>query len=205
MKKFRTIVFALIISAFHAGAVQATSLDEIYRDIVKDNNKGYLPLFVKNRNAPDFLEDDETLKAVKPVAPIKNDEQLRAVNLENERKKREAAQKAAELKWQRTIANIQAGKVTPVELEEVNTRMKNNDTHALEIYAWMLARGVGIQQDLIKSFAIYKQAADLNIPNASKNAALVYKAMNRQQRETLAKANLYNFQIRPEKPASAHN
>lgn len=185
MKKIKTLIFATLISIVYSGTSMATSLDEIYRDIVKSDNNDYLPLFVKNRNAPNFLDEEDTLRQIKKAASIPNKEELKVINLENERKIREQALQAERLKWQKTIEAIQAGKVTPVELHEVEKRVEKKDLHALEIYAWMYARGVGVKQDLVKSFHLYQIAAHKNVPQAAKNAALVYKAMNREQKESL--------------------
>lgn len=185
MKKIKTLIFATLISIVYSGTSMATSLDEIYRDIVKSDNNDYLPLFVKNRNAPNFLDEEDTLRQIKKATSIPNKEELKVINLENERKIREQALQAERLKWQKTIEAIQAGKVTPVELHEVEKRVEKKDLHALEIYAWMYARGVGVKQDLVKSFHLYQIAAHKNVPQAAKNAALVYKAMNREQKESL--------------------
>ncbi len=185
MKTFKILIFATLISIVYSETSMATSLDEIYRDIVKSDNNGYLPLFVKNRNAPNFLDEEDTLRQVKKAVSISDKEELKAIKLENERKIREQALQAEKLKWQRTIEAIQAGKVTPVELHEVEKRVEKKDLHAIEIYAWMFARGVGVKQDLVKSFHLYQIAAHKNVPQAAKNAALVYKAMNREQRESL--------------------
>ena len=38
---------------------------------------------------------------------------------------------------------------------------------------------------MIRAFHLYRKAAALNVPNANNNAAQVYKAMTREQRESL--------------------
>ena len=47
MKAIKTLVFAFFLLLTEVGTVQAVSLDEIYRDIVRSDNRGYLPMFVK--------------------------------------------------------------------------------------------------------------------------------------------------------------
>ena len=61
MKK---IVFIILSLMFAAPESSANSLDELYRDLIRADNEGYLPLFVKNRQAPDILSDDKI-----PAAP----------------------------------------------------------------------------------------------------------------------------------------
>lgn len=183
MKTKKSFIFTLLSLMFLSNPVQAAGLDEIYRDIVRSDNRGYLPMFVKNRNTPDFLLEDEIMKKVE-VKETKA-EDIKAVNLENERKKREAALLAEKQKWQETLTAVRTNRVTPVELEEIQKRVDKNQADAVEIYAWMNARGVGIQPDLVKAFNLYQKAASLNVPNATKNAAQVYKIMTPVQRESL--------------------
>jgi len=176
MKK--TLLIILIASIFPQSSF-AQSLDAIYRDIVKSENEGYLPLFIKNRQAPDFLEPDK-LKTAPPPAAAPNTPP--PISLIDKRKIAEAKQKEEEQKWQNAINAIQLNRVTPVELSLVESKVTANDPKATEIYAWMLARGVGIKQDLVKSFTMYQRAALLNVPNADKNALKVYHSMTAAQR-----------------------
>lgn len=184
MKLKKTRFFIFFILLFSSLPAHATSLDEIYRDLVRSDNSGYLPMFVKNRNAPDFVLDEEASKKIMPPRESKNID-VKAVNLESKRLKREAELKAAQLKWQNTLLAVKNNRITPVELEEIQKHVNNNEPQAIEIFAWMNARGIGIQTDLIKAFHLYRKAASLNVPNANNNAAQVYKAMTREQRESL--------------------
>lgn len=183
MKTKKSFIFILLSLVILSGSVHATSLDEIYRDIVRSDNRGYLPMFVKNRNTPDFLLDEEIPKKVEvKETEVEN---TQAINLENERKKRDAAIAAQKQKWQDTLTAVKTNRVTPMDLEEIQKRVDENQLDAVEIYAWMNARGVGIKPDLIKAFNLYQKAASLNIPNATKNAAQIYKIMTPVQRESL--------------------
>ena len=58
MKK---IVFIILCMMLAAPESSANSLDELYRDLIRADNEGYLPLFVKNRKVPDILSDDTPL------------------------------------------------------------------------------------------------------------------------------------------------
>ena len=185
MKLKKTQFFIIFGLLFLSLPAYAASLDEIYRDLVRSDNSGYLPMFVKNRNAPDFVLDDETAKQIMPPKETKTID-MKAVNLESERLKREAALQAARLKWQNTLLAVKNNHITPVELEEIQKHVNDNEPQAVELSAWMFARGIGVQTDLIKAFHLYRKAAALNVPNANNNAAQVYKAMTREQRESLS-------------------
>lgn len=183
MNKYLKLIFAaLILLPVHT--VQAASLDELYRDIIRDDNEGYLPIFVKNRSQPDLLfeEDLEKLTSKKVEEPEPDEG---PINLINERKIREAEALAKIKKWQETVKAVKENRVTPVDLEEINRRVLENDPKAVEILAWMNARGVGVKQNLITAFDLYRKAAALNVEDANKNAALVYRSMSRLQRESL--------------------
>mgnify|MGYP000062675127 CR=1 FL=1 len=180
MKKIKTLVFTFLLLFFSANLVQAMSLDEIYRDVVRSDNRGYLPMFVKNRTAPDFLDEEVVLKDVPELNP-----DLEIVKLENQRKIHEAKLRAELAEWQAVLDNVRAGKVTPVELRALELKAEQSDPQAVEILGWIYARGVGVKPDLIKSFKFYQKAADIGVPDASLNAAKVYKIMPRRLREQL--------------------
>lgn len=188
MKNLKTWVFIGFLAAFPQYNVQAMSLDEIYRDVVRSDNKGYLPMFVKNREAPDFVVGTDDLKDVpaekaEDKSPIKPD--LEIVKFENQRKIHEEEVRKKWAAWNRVIQNVKAGKVTAAELRELEVKAGENNPQAVEILAWIYAKGVGVKPDLIKAFRLYMHAEDLGVAGAKLNAAKVYKAMPRQMREQL--------------------
>lgn len=194
MKKFIAFIFSSILLAPNTGLAQSSSLDELYRDIVKSDNQGYLPMFVKNRNVPDFLVDENIpaeLQNKKPdIEPAKDE--ITEINFINERQLRDDAIKAKAKKWQDTITAIQENRITPVELEEVEEKVKENNPQAIEILAFMNARGYGIKQDLIKAFHLYKKASTLRVAGSEKNMAIVYRSMTRIQKESLTSTDNVN-------------
>lgn len=171
----------------------ASSLDELYRDIVRSDNQGYLPLFVKNRNIPDILIEEELLKQnwADTVHPLK-EPVPDVVNLSNDRLLREQEIAAANKRWQETMLAVRENRVTPIELQEINRRVQKEDPHATEILAWMNARGIGVPLNLTEAFALYQRAAVLNVPNAAENAKKVYRSMTPQQRRNLQVAKAKN-------------
>ena len=160
----------------------AASLDELYRDIIRSDNRGYLPLFVKNRKTPDSLIHAEGLDLPKKSAP---DETLKPMNLSTDIQQRMASTKEYQDQWERTLAAIKSNQITPLELNDISTRVDKNDPTATEILAWMYTTGVGVAPNFIEAFNLYKKAARLNVANAEQNALIVYKAMNEEQRRQL--------------------
>ena len=75
--------------------------------------------------------------------------------------------------------------MTAVELRELEVKAGENNPQAVEILAWIYAKGVGVKPDLVKAFRLYMQAENLGVPDAKLNAAKVYKVMPRQMRENL--------------------
>lgn len=188
MIKTQTFIYMVLLGTILAVPAPATSLDEIYRDIVRSDNSGYLPLYVKNRNAPEFLFDDSELQKAKdnpPLIPIIQEEDS-VIDFENKRKLRELEEQARILQWQQTLNAVKENRVTPVELKEIEQKAEKNDPQAIEVYAYIYARGIGVKPDLPKAFQLYQKAEKLNVPNALQNAAKVYKAMSPKQRKELS-------------------
>ena len=178
----KRIVFLCIItfcSLVAFDCAQASSLDDLYRDIIRSDNRGYLPLFVKNRKAPDFLMEIEGYEPQKTSSL----DGLLSVNLSNDFRQRVESQRLEEEQWLKTIDAVKKDQVTPLELSEITQRVANQDPQATEILAWMYTKGIGVSADFIEAFHLYKKAAQLNVANADKNAMIVYHAMNKEQRK----------------------
>lgn len=188
MKKLLFIIIALL---SFSNLASASSLDELYRDLIKSDNEGYLPMFVKNRHTPDVLLDDKlpASENLQP-APVQVTTEPSSVSFINEEQRKEEALKAAQQKWENAVLAVKENRVTPVELEEIIQQANLNNPKAVEIYAWMNTKGAGIQKNLIKAFELYQKAYLLGIPNAEKNAALIYRVLTPDQRATLGKAKL---------------
>lgn len=188
MKKLFFLILGLLCCAQPS---YASSLDELYRDLIKSDNEGYLPMFVKNRHAPDVLLDDKLpdTAEIQP-APVADIPEPSEVNFINEERQKEDALKVEQRKWQETIKAVAENRVTPIELEEIIRRADQNNPKAVEIYAWMNTRGIGIKPDLPKAFQLYQKAILLGVPEAEKNAAQVYRVLTPEQRANLGKIHL---------------
>ncbi len=184
MKRFIALILVGIAFVFDAKAAAAPSLDDIYRDIIRSDNRGYLPLFVKNRQAPVLLPEEEALAEAAPAKSSALPEGT-MIKLSNDIKQRNALLKARQLQWLKTVAAVKSNQVTPLELNDITSRAKENDPKAIEILAWMYTKGVGVSTDFVEAFNLYKKAARLNVANAEKNALSIYKSMNEDQRRQI--------------------
>ena len=70
MKKVFVILSILCCLSSFAQKSFATSLDELYRDVIRSENSGYLPMFVKNRKVPMVtLEEINALTPMPELSP----------------------------------------------------------------------------------------------------------------------------------------
>lgn len=180
------LILSLCLLCACFGTARAASLDEMYRDIVRSDNSGYLPMFVKNRSLPDVLMEEEILKKLPPEvqtavpapAPV-------PINLTNDRAAREAAARAAQQRWADALKAVQFNQVTPLVLEEIHTRVTSHDPKAVEVLAFMNARGIGIETNFLRAYELYQLAAKLGVPKAADNARAVWNVMTVEQRRAL--------------------
>lgn len=186
MKKQLTAFLCALPVLFWSSCGNTASLDDLYRDIIRSDNQGYLPLFVKNRKMPDILGTEKLLSqsnSADTETPSKTN--AKSVSLINPIPEKEAAQRAKQLKWEQTLKAVEQNRITPLELDEIYYRIRLNDPKAVEVLAWMYTKGVGVQADYVEAYKLYRKAAVLNIPQAQENASLIYKAMNEEQRNRL--------------------
>ena len=185
MKKFfKSLLMLCCLFAF-AQKCFATSLDELYRDVIRSDNSGYLPLFVKNRNAPVVVLDETDLAEVRPENKNEEEHKTEVLNLTNDVGDRVRAAKERQLQWIKTIDAIKSNQVTAIELDDITSRVSEGDPKAIEILAWMYTNGIGVSKDFVEAFNLYKKAAQLNVTNAEKNAFSVYKSMTEEQRRRI--------------------
>ena len=185
MKNFLVVCFSLFgVLGFSVDSL-ATTLDELYRDVIRSDNSGYLPLFVKNRNVPMVSLEEDDLLPVKPDVEKAVEYKGEILNLNNDVSDRVKMAQERQLQWGKTIAAIKSNQVTPVELDDITSRVRDEDPKAIEILAWMYTNGVGVSKDFVEAFNLYKKAAQLNVNNAEKNAIIVYKSMNEEQRRRI--------------------
>lgn len=210
MKKYIKITFLAAFTVFLSSSAGAASLDELYRSIIRDDNEGYLPIYVKNRARPEMLFGEEFDNIPdKPAPKVYDKPEDKTINLINEQKIKEETELLRIRRWENAVKAVRENRVTPVELTEIENYARQKDPKAIEILAWMNTKGIGVRQDLVKAFHLYREAAALNVPQAQKNAALIYKAMTRRQRELLtvtpADFTTLSEETEPLQPASEHN
>lgn len=172
-RTFLTFLFII-----YASSANAFSIDEIYRDVVLETDKGYMPLNTKTTSNLPIEISDEDAKAEKE----NSEEYLSFINAKKEAK---IKQEKIDARWKETIRRVEKNQITPVDLETIENNVRNNHPQATEIYAWMHTKGIGVKKDLIKAFKLYKKAETLKVENSAENANKVYKVMSRKQKETI--------------------
>ena len=186
MSRANFIIYAVLAGVLWCGEAKAAGLDEIYRDLVRSDNRGYLPLFVKNRKA--LQPADESGFDLPPVeVELDASQPEQEINFENERLRRKAEIEAANARWKQVLKNVQSGYVSSFELDELTQREQQGNPQAVEVLAWIYSRGVGVKPDFIKAFHFYKKAVNLNVPGAMDNAVKVYRAMSPAQKAELGR------------------
>lgn len=187
MKKASFLFLSMMLGCLCSNEACAAGLDEIYRDLVRSDNRGYLPLFVKNREAPKIFDDENILNQMSQPSGLseQNLNGLEDVNLDNERQRQSKEREEDELRWKKVLKNVQSGFVSSVEIEELTKRERENNPQAVEVLGWIYAKGIGVEPDLIKAFNYYKKGTALSIPQAKENAIKVYKAMTPAQKSSL--------------------
>ena len=182
MKLIRFCIITIILVSGFAPSAFSSSLDDLYRDIIRSDNRGYLPLFVKNRRAPVIMIEEDDLPEDSMTKKFLSSSETGVVKLSTEANERTALAKSRQIQWLKTIAAVKLNQVTPLELQDITSRVQENDPKAIEILAWMYTTGTGVSTDFVEAFNLYKKAALLNVANAEKNALIVYKSMNDEQR-----------------------
>jgi len=161
------------------------SLDDMYRDIVRSENDGYLPTYISDKNTLDLQLDDNDVKKIE--SPKLENEENKVVYLKSKRKENKAKIEAEKKEWQQIVNAAKRAKISPYHYTKIQDMADNKNPKAIELLAWMKANGIGCSQDLVSSYYLYKKASRLKVKNASKNALLVYKSLPDNTRRELSK------------------
>ena len=152
-----------------AAQAQALSLDEIYRDALREENAGSLPGYVLNRGMPPYPEPKPPVPgAAGSVGPSVVDLPL-----------------AAPMPWPEVLKSIAGGSPSPFAVDAVRRRAERDDPQAIELLAWMYTNGVGVKRNLGQAFDLYVKADSLGVGSAKDNAKAVLKAMPVAERRTV--------------------
>lgn len=166
------VAVAVCAGVWGTGAVwaQAVSLDQIYRDSLREENAGALPGYVLNRGLPPYPEP-------KPPVPGSGEGRLGAGVID--------LPLHTQMAWNEVLKNIAGGQPSPFAVDAVRRRAERNDPQAIELLAWMFTNGVGVKRDLPQAFDLYVKADALGIANAKENAKAVLKSMRPEERRTV--------------------
>jgi TPR repeat protein len=72
----------------------------------------------------------------------------------------------------------------PDDLGDLHRAAAAGDARAVELLAWCALRGIGTGRDPMQAYLLYGKAADLSVPHARENQALVYeRSLSSAERE----------------------
>lgn len=157
-------------SVLSGTAAQALSLDQIYRDSLRQENDGTLPGYVLNRGQPPYPErkPDIVDGAAGRLGAAVVDLPLNTP-----------------MPWPEVLKNIASGTPSPFAVDVVRRRAEQNDPQATELLAWMYTNSVGVTRNLAEAFDLYVKADKLGVTGAKDNAKAVLRSMPPADRRTV--------------------
>lgn len=166
----------------------SSSLDDLYRKMLTEDYEGALPVFVSNRTAPEF-EAPKVVKDEKSTSFLVSqpDKVIESPKMTKELfDALEYSRSESNKTWQNVVVAVQKGNPSPFDVAEIKKRVEQKNTEAVELLAWMCANGIGVKQDLQKSWELYSFASRLGVETAGQNANAVWRAMNNYQKQTMS-------------------
>ena len=83
-------------------------------------------------------------------------------------------------------ADIRAQKVSPGDMQLLESHAGNKEPRAVEALAWCKLNGLGGPADPLAAYFLYGQAAQLGVPNAQANQVAIFESrLNQAQRQEL--------------------
>lgn len=163
------------------------SLDEIYRDMLREEYNGELPDYMINKGikTQDFYNDlarEEGVSIHYGSSIGATDSGGKSVSLE----KGGYGTETISRDWKRIISVVSKDMISPFDVQEIKQRVDRDDKKAVELLAWMYTVGRGVNQDKKKAWQLYNKGIFLGVPNAEYNAKAIYKTLNRHERSQLS-------------------
>lgn len=162
------------------------SLDEIYRDMLREEYNGELPDYMINKGVQtqDFYEGlaREEGAGLHYGSSLGTVDKGKAVSLEKGGYGSENMSKD----WKRIISVVSKDMVSPFDVQEIKLRVDRDDKMAVELLAWMYTVGRGVTQNKKKAWQLYNKGIFLGVPNAEHNAKAIYRSLSRRERSQLS-------------------
>lgn len=159
------------------------SLDQIYRNNVRNENNGELPYYIINQKfdtLPSFTGKLSSELGVSIMEIQPPDKKYKIIyTLDNN--------DISIPSWQESIEAVAQNNPSPFHISIINERAKTHDPQAIELVAWILANGIGVKKNNISAFIMYSKAHQLGVETAKNNALLVYKKMSSQERQQISR------------------
>lgn len=180
-------------------AAQAPTLDRLFRDMLRAENDGELPSYLRDQGANDPRvsapaagaeamtatpgSDGDSADGPGAPDPLTPNSPPNATDpLLQPGEPPLAGPAMPGRRWTEVIEAIQGGTATPFDVAEVQSRADRDDPEGVELLAWMFATGTAVPRDLPAAYALYRRAALLEVPQAATNAEEVFRVMTPAER-----------------------
>lgn len=164
------IFIGIILFLFLAQESFSLSLDELYREIVQEENEGKLPEYFSRE-----LREEKSKRLEDKISPT-GDNFIEVLEKEGEFTKQEAIKE--QRLWIETILAVKRGSPTAFDISRIERRAEKLDPEAVELLAWLYATGTGVKKDLSKALSLYNVASSLGVARAKANADSLYKTLS---------------------------
>ncbi|MCP4393564.1 MAG: SEL1-like repeat protein [Alphaproteobacteria bacterium] len=159
------------------------SLDDIYRDMLKEEHDGKLPSYMINQENKTQLFFDV---AVSDIGSTHYANSTGSVEGKSISLKAGGYATKITQDWKRIVDSVEKGMVSPFDVQEIRRRVDLGDKQALELLAWMYVYGRGVSKDKKKAWRLYNKGIFLGVENAERNAKAIYKSLKRSERSQLS-------------------
>ncbi|MBR7158744.1 MAG: sel1 repeat family protein [Alphaproteobacteria bacterium] len=163
---------AIIFAPSFAHASFGLSLEELYRQVVMEENQGRLPAYFSGAEVR-----QENRNRIDVSVPTTGDNIIGV--LESDVYESEEVRKQKERQeWLQTVLAVKKGSPTPFDVAKIERLADLSNPEAVEMLAWLYATGTGVPKNLPKAMSLYNKAAYLGVPQAKANAENIYKSLS---------------------------
>ena len=183
MRYFFITILAISIFFSRETLAFSKSANELYQDILRLENDGNLPAYIRETR-PLLGSDDVAMKegAFTPKTHMQNVRAFqRHVSVSEER----MPDAVGSSTWNELVKAVAGGRPSAFDIDAIKVLADNNKPEAVEMLAWMYAKGVGVNRNFKSAWFLYMRAADLEVENAIDNAQMIYASMTGAERRSL--------------------
>ncbi len=163
---------AIIFAPEVANASFGLSLDELYRQLIRDENQGQLPAYLSG------AEEEKAARNRIDISVPASGENIIGVLESNAYETEEMRQAKERKEWLTTVLAVKKGTPTPFDISRIEKMADNSNPEAVELLAWLYATGTGVPKNLPKALSLYNEASRLGVAGAKANADTIAKSLS---------------------------